>query len=254
MRKTFCSFMRFIGVLAVIATTLFYSCKEKSKEPQISNFYDPFEASFWGKNIKFMLTNTRSGTDTTTFDIDGNIVRVQFFQRDQVLRKFDSHHRVIKQMEKGEFFKHFIFSYDTIENYIIKEIKQLSNLEWDDNAEGAEIRKTFLLVSRTDELGRIIEEVDTYVANTITNYTYKDDQLVEKKELYILGEGRSDEARLKRWKFFYKAGILEKTEIYFGRDLNSTHYFDDNGLLEFSIEKAKPGYPDDTLSHRYIYY
>jgi hypothetical protein len=233
----------------------FILCSFCGGKQVLSGFHNPYEASFWGRGVKFMLTDMGEGiTDTTTFDSEGNIIRVQVFQKDQLRREFDKHHNVIRQMEKGEFFTYFVMSYDTIENYLIKEMQQVSNIEWDDNVNDLEARKIYLLVSRRDKSGRVVEEIDTHLNNTITYYSYKDDKVTEKKEVYIPGKGRSYEDRVKRWTFFYTEDLLSRIEFYYGNNLNSTQYFDNDGMLKFTIHKAKPGYTDDTLHHTYIYY
>lgn len=248
--KALCLFVSW-GTISLITT----GCKEGFKETSLYGFHDPYDASFWNRGVKFMLTDMSEGiVDTTAFDDKGNIIRVQVFQNDRLQREFDSAHNVIRQIEKGEFYKHFILSYDTIDRYIIKEMNLVSNDGSFDNDENAHVRKSFLVIYRQDESGRIVEEIDSELTNTITEYSYARDKLSSKKEFYLLGKARSDEEISKQWRFFYTDGVLHKIESYWGNELNSTQYFDEDGLLKYTVHKGKPGYPDDTLRHRYIYY
>jgi len=202
-----------------------------------------------------MLTDMGHGfTDTTAFDVDGNICRVQIFHREKFKKEFDKHHNVIRLMEEEEFFKYFIITYDTVENYIVKEMQQISNLEWDIDTSDLHVRDTYYQLYRRDEAGRIVEEIDTDIEKNLTYYIYKNDKLTEKKEVYILGEGRAYEDKVKVWKFFYSNGFLDRIEMYFGNALNSIQYFDEKGLLKFTTQTSKPGFPEDTIYHKYIYY
>jgi len=238
----------------VIVLICVFSCDEKPARVKSSGLYNPYEASFYGKGIKFMLNDAGRGfTDTTTFDRDGNICKVQIFQHEKFKKAFDRHN-VTRLMEEGEFFKHFIITYDTVENYIIKEMQEISNLKWDIDTSDMQVRNTYYQLYRKDETGKIVEEIDTDIDKCLIYYIYKNDKLIEKKEVYILGEGRAYEDNVKRWKFFYRYDVLDKIEMYFGNTLNSTQYFDEKGLLKFTTQISKPGFPEDTIYHRYVYY
>jgi hypothetical protein len=196
-----------------------------------------------------MLTRTDSIIDTTTFDVVGNMIKVQVLGYAREWRKFDDSHRIIKQLKKGEFSENFILSYDTLDNYVIKKLELLSTTQWEPDTVNAYVRKIYYILYRIDELGRIIDEIDTYQDNTITHYVYDNNKLTEKKSVYILGN-----KNMKRWSFFYKGGILERIEMRYGDQLENVQHFDDNGLLKFTREMPKPGYDEDTLFHSYIYY
>jgi hypothetical protein len=125
----------------------------------------------------------------------------------------------------------------------------LTDMEWDKDVTDPFIRKTYRILYRMDELGRVADEIDTDIENTITHYVYRGDKLIEKKSSYLLDDGKK-----KQWLFFYAGDFLERIETYHGDRLDNTEYFDDQGLLKFTREVSKPGHDEDTIFHSYIYY
>lgn len=225
------------------------SCSESKKTSNLPNSsHDPFTESFWNRNIKYMLTRTDSIVDTTDFDTVGNMVKVQMLGYDREWRQFDNSHRVTRELERGEFPAHFVVSYDTIDNYVIKKLELLSTAQWKPDTLETFVRKTCYILYRVDELNRIIEEIDTYQDNTITHYVYDNGKLVEKKSVNVF-----DSKKVKRWEFFYKDTVLERIEMYYGDQLDNVQHFDEQGLLKFTREIPKPGHEEDTLFHSYIY-
>jgi hypothetical protein len=168
---------RYLSIL--LLSTVGCSNSEKTKN-LIHSAHDPFTKSFWDQNIKYMLTKTDSIIDTTTFDANGNMTKVQVLGYNRVWREFDGIHRVVRQLEKEEFPAHFVISYDTSDNYVIKQLELLSNMQWARDTSNTYVRNTYYVLYHLDELGRPLEEIDTYLDKTITYYTYDNARLIEK--------------------------------------------------------------------------
>jgi hypothetical protein len=186
--------------------------------------------------------------DTTTFDADGNIIRVRFFRHDHLRQEWDQSHNVIRQMDFGEFSAYYICRYDTMRNYVVKEMQRMYDIDWNTDLAGLDVRESHFVFYRRDEFGRMAEEIDTDLKHAITSYTYKDDKLVDKSEYF----GNASYA--KRWLYSYNGDNLVRIDFYWGKYLSEIDYFDENGLKSFTVNVGRFDKPNDTIRYSFIYY
>lgn len=187
--------------------------------------------------------------DTIFFDSYGNCIRVSSFGRIQLLKEWDEHHRVIRQADLGEFPAYYICSYDTMDKFYVEKMRLMSAIDWDNKLDSLYERDVYWLLFRLDDSGKITEKIDTTLNHTITKYSYEDGKLIEKRDTFLLG----DEGYVKRWSYSYNDGILVRIDFYWGGVLNTIDYFDDRGLIKYSVRRGKPEHPFDTVKYCFAY-
>jgi len=215
---------------------------------------DPYIKSFWGTNIKYMIRSIRDtvAIDTVRFDKDGNMIDDRGFGFTRQRWEFKDSHTLIRYWIDGDAPEHYLISYASDSNTLIQKHTPIGSHDWNYSPRNTNLKAPYFVEFKLNQRRQVIKETDTKRRFTVS-YTYNDSLLIEKEkcDLYLNEISKSQ-------KYFYKDGIIERIETYYGEstpDLlpDLVDYFN-NGRLDSTVYYYSEPEHRSTQIYQYIYF
>ncbi len=233
--------------IAVLIT----SCTEKPHGQMIDySISDPFEKSFYSKNIRLMVYKDEEGfSDTTVFDPSGN--RIDYSDRSHIKKNYNEGKLPTRYWFGGDLLEHYAVSYDSGANILVQTWTHIKTMGWDYRPEQLGPCHSYSNVFFFDEQHRIVKEVNQYY-DVVFNYTYEMGLLTKKQE-YDLRIHQVSHS----WSYIYKNDQLRKVVEYYhgsnGDNPDEIHWFNDGRLDSTQFLRAN-GEVYTKGRYSYVYY
>ncbi|HEY9044966.1 MAG TPA: hypothetical protein VIN08_03690 [Ohtaekwangia sp.] len=219
----------FLGAWIIL---ILASCENQTS---VRAYQDPYLESFYGKKIRKMISYDADDlllTDTTSFDLAGNIVRIKQFGLVE-RREYDSLHFIRHLLVRNDVPENYFIDYFLDkEGHLIQHWTTVNHLDWYPRKDQKTRNERFVVFDLNSD-GFVIKERDT-VYNELVVLIYNDSEKLSRKDIHSIDKNE----------------LLWKVEYIYDKDLNLdriemksdsikllTHYYSkENHLLDSSID------------------
>lgn len=174
--------MRTKFFLACLCSSLLFNCEEGQDYKNL----DPYQMTFWGKGIKYMISSDESGIlDTTIFDNSGNIIEIRKSSSVEK-REYDANHFMTRLFYDGDVVFNFRIEYQFQKDYMDQIWVPYKNSNWAINDSLAEIDSSKIYVMRFRKLDGNFESIsDTKDFQVLFSFN-EENRLISKKEISLV--------------------------------------------------------------------